>query len=386
MTSLVVYGDGPGGPRSAPEAVLAAAGVSSEPEVLLGWVVEDHPWLSSPSLTGRTVLAGYALAPVVASGRLVSLSIRLSAVPALLAEVRPAVCVVTGIRRGSRLVFSSSVGWSPAATRSARAVVVEVDDDAPDLGAPEIPGNIVATIARPPGRAGADVVARSADDTDLRIGANVVSLLPDEPTLQFGPGGIGEGIARALDRPVAIWSGLMTDAMAELAQRGLLRDRATAGYVWGGEPVRELARAGLLDLAPVEVTHDLTRISSTPRFVGCNTALQVGLDGSVNIERVGGRTITSIGGHADFCAAAVRSVGGMSVIALRSTTRRGDSALVPRVETVSTPRCDVSAVVTEHGIADLRGVGDDERARRIIAVAAPEHRAHLRDEHARRAG
>jgi acyl-CoA hydrolase len=65
------------------------------------------------------------------------------------------------------------------------------------------------------------------------------------------------------------------------------------------------------------------------------------------------------------------------VIALRSTTRSGVSTIVAEVEVVSTPRCDVDVVVTEHGIADLRGVDDRERARRLAAVAAPAHRDHL---------
>jgi acyl-CoA hydrolase len=383
MRPLVVYGDGPGGPRSSPEAVAAAAGFDTTPEVLLGWVLEEHAWLTSPTLTGRTTMAGYALAAPIAAGRLAPLSVRLSAIPALIAHLRPDVCVVTGVRRGDRLVFASTVGWAPAAARSARAVVVELDDEGTDLGGPEIPGNVVATLARPGHDATPAVAARLADETDLRIGANVVSLLPDDPTLQFGPGGIGEGIASALDRPVGIWSGLVTDAMAELAPRGLLRGRVTAGYAWGGEPIARLARDGLLDLAPIEVTHDLTRVSNIPRFVGCNTALQVGLDGAVNIERVHGRTITSIGGHPDYCAAGVRSIGGLSVIALRSTTRRGESTIVANVELVSTPRCDVSAVVTEHGVADLRGLDEDARAHAIIETAAPEHRDRLRDEHER---
>ena len=138
-----------------------------------------------------------------------------------------------------------------------------------------------------------------------------------------------------------------------------------------------LAAEGKLRLLPLEETHDLTMLSGFERLVGCNTALQVGLDGSVNVERVGGRWVAGIGGHADFCAAAARSVGGLSIIALRSTTRSGASTIVPRVEVTSTPRCDVEVVVTEHGIADLRGVNDAQRARRLAEVAAPEHRAFL---------
>jgi itaconate CoA-transferase len=62
------------------------------------------------------------------------------------------------------------------------------------------------------------------------------------------------------------------------------------------------------------------------------------------------------------------------VVALRSTTRTGASTIVPSVEVVSTPRCDVEVVITEHGVADLRGVDDEERARRIVAIADPAHR------------
>jgi acyl-CoA hydrolase len=222
------------------------------------------------------------------------------------------------------------------------------------------------------------VPTRPADEIDLAIGATVTSLLPDDATLQFGPGGIGEGIARALDRPVRVWSGLCTEAMAALHDRGLLLAPVVAAYTQGGQAVRDLAEAGMLDLTPSSITHDISRLSSIERFVGCNTALQVGLDGSVNVERVGERVIAAIGGHSDFCAGASRSVGGLSIIAVRSTTARGDSTIVGRVDVVSTQRSDVDVVVTEHGVADLRGADDAERAARLIAIAAPDARGALR--------
>lgn len=206
----------------------------------------------------------------------------------------------------------------------------------------------------------------------------MASLLPEDATLQFGPGGIGEGIARAIERPVRIWSGLVTDPMADLHRRGLLLALVVAAYAWGGEPIRALASAGMLRLCSSTVTHDLSTLSSIPRFVGCNTALQVGLDGAVNVERVGRRVIAAVGGHADFCVGASRSREGLSAIAVRSTTANRASTIVATVDVVSTARTDVQIVVTEHGIADLRGVDDVERARRLIAVAAPEHRPGLR--------
>lgn len=374
MNPRLVYADGVNSPRTAPYDVLSSAGLDGAPDVLLGWTVERHPWLDDPSFRARTMLAGYGLARAVSEGRVTPLPVRLSAVASMLQSNPPDVAVVTGVRRGSGLAFGSSVGWGDVLARVANRLVVEVDDDGDDLGGPAIEGNIVATVPRPASSGEPPASSRPADGVDLHIGSLVASLLPNEPTLQFGPGGIGEGIARALDRPLRIWSGLVTDAMADVHDRGLLLDPVTATYAWGGEPIRRLASAGMLRLTSTTVTHDITALSATPRFIGCNTALQVGLDGAVNVERVGGRVIAAVGGHADFCLGASRSVGGMSVIAIRSTTGRGESTIVPAVDVVSTSRTDIDVVVTEHGIADLRGVSDTVRADRLIAIAAPQHR------------
>jgi acyl-CoA hydrolase len=241
--------------------------------------------------------------------------------------------------------------------------VLEVDESGRDLGGPSVDGNVVAVVPRP-GDDPVPVPQRAADDVDRRIGELVASLVPEDATLQFGPGGIGEGIASSLERPVRIRSGVLTDAMATLNERGLLLAPAMAAYTWGGEPIQRLAAAGMLRLAPVSETNDSSAVAATPRFVACNTAIQVALDGAVNVERIGDRVITGIGGHSDFCAGASRSIGGLSVIAVRSR------AIVERVDVVSTPRSDVDIVVTEHGIADLRGIPDKERAERLRAISS----------------
>jgi acyl-CoA hydrolase len=240
--------------------------------------------------------------------------------------------------------------------------VLEVDEQGRDFGGPPVAGNVVAALPRP-GSEPVPVPQRAADDVDRRIGELVAALVPDDATLQFGPGGIGEGIASSLHRPVRIRSGLLTDAMATLHARDLLLAPAVAAYTWGGDPIERLADAGMLRLAPVSETNDSSAVAATPRFVACNTAIQVGLDGAVNVERIGDRVITGIGGHSDFCAGASRSIGGLSVIAVRAR------AIVERVDVVSTPRSDVDIVVTERGIADLRGLSDSERASRLRAIA-----------------
>jgi len=373
------YADGPSGARVSPNDVLRAVGGHTDetPELLLGWTLERHPWLDDPSLHGRTVLAGYGLASAVADGRLTPLPVRLSAVPSLLRERPPDIGVIAAVRRADGFAFSGSVGWGDVLASVAERVVLEIDEGGGDLGGPPIVGNVVATLPRPQLDTERVVASRTADDVDLAIGALVASLVPEGATLQFGPGGVGEGIARALDRPVRLWSGLCTEAMALLHRRGLLLAPAVAAYTAVGDPVRELAADGMLDLRPTSITHDISTLSAIPRFVGCNTALQVGLDGSINLERVGGRVIAAVGGHSDFCVGASRSLGGISIIAVRSTTSRGRSTFVSRVDVVSTQRSDIDVVVTEHGIADLRDIDDAERRDRLIAIAAPEHRTWL---------
>ena len=377
MTTRIVYADGPSSARVGPADVLAAAGRSGPTDVLLGWTIERHPWIDDPEFRGSTVLAGYGLGRAVNEGRVTALPVRLSAVAPRLTADPPDIGVIAAVRRGSGFAFSGAIGWGDVLARVATDVVLEIDEHGTDLGGPPIEGSIVATLERPAAAATPPAASRPADEIDLRIGGLVASLVPGDATLQFGPGGVGEGIARALDRPGRIWSGLCTDAMASLHQRGLLSAPAVAAYTWGGDPIRSLAADGMLELTSTTITHDISRLSAIARFVGCNTALQVGLDGSVNVERVGGRVIAAVGGHSDFCAGASRSPGGLSIVAMRSTSASGTSTIVDRVDVVSTQRSDIDVVITEHGIADLRRVSDEQRAQRLVAIAAPEHRTAL---------
>jgi acyl-CoA hydrolase len=175
---------------------------------------------------------------------------------------------------------------------------------------------------------------------------------------------------------VRIRSGLVTDAHVGLERRGLLLDRAETTYAWGGDELAALSAAGRLSVVPSDLTHDIDRLAAFEQFTAVNSALEVGLDGAVNVEVLDGRAVSGAGGHADFCAAAARSAGGLSIVAV-AATRRGRSAIVPAVEKVSTPAADVHVVVTEHGVADLRGWDEAERRRRLAAVAAPEFRDRL---------
>lgn len=372
---LVVYADGPDSPDLAPAEVARLTGVGPA-DVLMGWTLEPRAWLDDdPAVVGWTVMAGYALSGAMARGQLTYLPVKLSAMGRFLTQAPPAdVVVVPGVRRGDGFAYRRSAGWAPVAAERARGVVVDLDEDAPDVGTPDITGPVAAVVARtwgPP-----NLPPYGIDEVTEGIARRVLAVLPDRPTIQFGPSALTEGVVRVLDRPVSVWSGLVTEAVLDLADRGLLEGPAVATHLWGGPALDRAAADGLVKTLPASLTHDPGRLASLERYVALNTALQVGLDGSVNVERIGGRSVAGMGGHPDFAAAAARSVGGLSVIALRAT-HRDRSSIVATVDVVTTPRTDVDVVVTEHGLADLRGVDDAERARRLVAVAAPEHQAAL---------
>lgn len=416
---VVVYADGPDGPLPDPGRIAGDGPV----EVYLGWVVRTPPWLEpgvelADGVSVTTLMAGPGLRRAVADGRVRSVPTRLSAVPGLLAgRLRPDVAVVGAVEPrspsapasasasapgGWRLV--GSPGWAMAAVEAATEVIVErwalpagaglgspavgLGSPAAGLGSPAVGGGrrpLVVGAPLPAERI-TGIVERSeppdappigsTSPAHSAIGRLVAGLVPEGATIQWGPGAVGAAVVGALDQPVRVRSGLVTDELVELDRRGLLVGAATAAYVWGGPDLADMVDARRLILRPVEWTHDLTAISATERFVAINTALQVGLDGSVNIETAGGRIVSGPGGHPDFAAAASRSPGGLSIVALPSVVG-GHPTIVVRPEVVSTPGCDVDVVVTEHGVADLRNATPAERAERIRAVADPAWREGL---------
>ncbi len=379
---LVVYADGPDGPLPDPAAIASLTGLV-DPELLLGWVVRTPGWLKETAVPVSTLLTGSGLRSAIASGLVRSTPARLSSVPGLLAGARrPAVAVVGAVAdgtaaRGSRWRTLANVGWATAAASAAGAVVVErwPAGAGPAGPTPRIEGHVVEVVERtdPPDP------QQSAEpgEAERTIGHLVAGLLPDGATIQWGPGALGAAFVDAIDRPVAVHSGVVTDELAGLAERGLLTGTAVAAYVWGGERLADLHRRNHLRVAPVEVTHDLTAIGRIPRFVAVNTALEVGLDGSVNVEVVGGRVVSGPGGHPDFSLGASRSPGGLSVVVLRAGNAER-SGIVERTEVVSTPRTDIDVVVTEHGVADLRDLDDRERGLALAGVAHGAHRERLR--------
>ncbi|HSW18869.1 MAG TPA: acetyl-CoA hydrolase/transferase C-terminal domain-containing protein [Ramlibacter sp.] len=222
--------------------------------------------------------------------------------------------------------------------------------------------------------------------TELRIGEHVAALVRDGDTLQFGVGGVPLSLARALTshRRLRFHGGMLSSSVQTLWEAGAMDPDAqlTTGVVLGDARLRAfVAELPRLWLADVRHTHNPTHIATLPGFVAVNGAVEVDLFGQVNSERAGGVIQAGAGGLPAFAQGALESKGGRSLICLPATAKGGTvSRIVPALDKqslVTLPRYLVDAVVTEHGLAQLRGLSMAARAQALIAIAAPEHRPAL---------
>lgn len=274
------------------------------------------------------------------------------------------------------------------AARRARCVVAELNLALPaccggEVGA-DLPISALVEAEFPP----VEIPPHQVGDTEKRIAANVAALVPDGAVLQVGVGSIPASVLLSLrdHRDLGFHSGAASDGLVDLAESGALTNArkeidpnvSVTGILLGSRRLYEFAhRNPQLRLAGPDETHNLAHIARLSRFHAINSALEVDLTGQIGAEIAGDRHVGAIGGQVDFVRAARHSSGGRAVIALPATTRDGASRIVTQVGTVTCARSDADTVVTEHGVAELRGQSLDERARRMIAIAAPEWREPL---------
>lgn len=287
-----------------------------------------------------------------------------------------------------RLSAGLSNDYVVDAARKARLVIAEINPDAPWTFGAEWPDDVPIHVRVPAVKPPLELPAEHPDEVSRKIAAHAAALIADGSTLQFGVGRIPQAILASLGhaRDLGIHSGLINDAVAELIERGVITN-ARKGIDAGITVTNQLIGTRLLyDFAhrnealamrPASYTHAHKVLANINRLVAINSALQVSLDGSVNAETLNGGAVGAIGGQLDFVRGANSSPGGRAIIALPSTVANGASRIVTAVETVTTPRSDVDAIVTEWGVAELRGCSLAERAKRMIAIAAPEHREAL---------
>lgn len=288
--------------------------------------------------------------------------------------------------------FGTSIEYTKPAAEKARVIVAEVNQQMPrTLGDTFIHVSRLSYIVESD-RPLLQVPPVPIGPAERAIGELVSSLIADGATLQVGVGAIPDAVLAALSNrhDLGVHSGMLSEGMVELAESGVINGRRkalnpgvmVAAVLIGTDRLYRFVHDNpQVELYPASYTHDILTLSQMENLVAINSALQIDLWGQVNAEVVGGVQIGSVGGQVDFVRGASRAPGGKSIIALLSTAGNGKySRIVPRLEPgapVTTSRNEVQCVVTEYGIADLRGKTLSQRARALAAIAHPDFRSEL---------
>jgi len=335
-----------------------------------------------------------------AAGSMRVLPIHFSAVPSLIERGELHVDVVLAQlsdrapTAAQRFSYGAANGYLGAAMHRARTVLAELNEQAPWTHATEPVTDRVDAFVR----VSTDLVQvprRPPTPIDERIAVHAAELVDDGAVLQLGIGGVPAAVAAQLGghRRLGIHTGVLGDDVQRLIESGsvdnstkkLDRGVAVAGALAGSADLYVWAHQNpTLRLEPVAYTHAQRTLAQLDGLVSINSALEVDLTGQVSSEVAAGRYLGTIGGLADFARGALAADRGRSIVALPSRAgREGARSAVVTVCTsgfVSLGRADADVVVTEYGIAQLRGLPIRERIRRMIDIAHPDDRDQLAKE------
>lgn len=276
--------------------------------------------------------------------------------------------------------------------RSARAVVLEMNPNIPvTSGATHVPLSWVTHFIQSD-RPLPFLTRTMPDAIDRQIASYIAELVQDGATIQLGIGGIPNAVGEALmqRRDLGVHTEMINDAIMDLYLAGAVTGRRktiwpgkiVGGFVYGSKALYDFVHANpAVELQPASVVNDPHRIGRNHRMISINTAVEVDVTGQVCSESIGHAELSGVGGATDTHVGAQRSVGGRGIVALRATTKDGKGSkivfeLKPGAK-VSISRNDIDTVVTEYGIAELSGKTVAERARALIAIAAPQFRDEL---------
>ena len=234
-----------------------------------------------------------------------------------------------------------------------------------------------------------ELTVHEPDEVARAIGGYAAGEVVDGATLQFGIGAIPESVLAGLgDRvDLGLHGGMVGDSVVGLAEAGVLTGRrksidpglhVVAGVVGSRRSFEWVHRNPTVCTVSSAYSHGVPVLARLERFTAINSALEVALDGSVNAEQAGARVVSGPGGQPDFAVGANLSPGGVSIVALRSTAGDGSVSRLVRQLGAGTPttlpRYLVDRIVTEFGVARLRGRSAPERAAALAVVAHPDHR------------
>lgn len=397
--SRIYLGGGAGVPQVLEQTMVAHAGDFRSVEVVSVLTFAGGEYLApeyANSFHHRALFIGNNARPAIQCGRAEYVPVFLSEVPRLFCDgtlpLDVALIQVSAPDEHGFCSFGVEVGVTKPAAECAKCVIAEVNAQMPRVW-----GDSFIHINKLDAIVETDYALPNAPQGNLngvshRIGALVAELIPDAATLQLGIGSIPDAVLDNLKskRDLGIHSELFSDGVIDLVERGVItNDRKTlhpgkvvSGFLFGSERLYKFVHDNaMVELHPTDYVNDPFIIAKNHNMIAINSALEVDLTGQVCADSIGMRPYSGIGGQVDFVRGAARSPGGKAIIALPSTAKdEKQSRIVPQLKPgagVVTSRGDVNFVVTEYGIASLRGKSLSERARALIDIAHPKFREDL---------
>lgn len=359
-----------------------------------------------PEMAGHfrhnSLFVGASTRKAVEEGRADFTPVHFSEIPGLFRSALPvdaALIMVTPPNEEGRVSLGISVDYTKAAAKCAGLVIAQVNDRMPftegesTLDVSEIDCFVehsAPLIELEPAKIG---------EVEKKIGEYCASLIRDGDTLQMGIGGIPDAVLASLKgkKDIGIHSEMFSDGVVELARSGVVTGarkrlhpgKMVATFLMGTKKLYDFVDHNPdIWMAPVDYVNHPSVIAENERMVCINSCVQIDMTGQVAAESVGYRQISAVGGQVDFVRGAAMAGQGISIMAMSSTAAGGKiSKIVPLLDegaAVTTSRADVDCVVTEYGIAHLKGKTLRQRAEALIKIAHPTYREGLIKEYEKR--
>ena len=385
-------------PRRLVNAMTARAPELRGVEVIHLHTEGDAPYaqpLYRDSFRTNCLFIGANVREAVASGEADYIPVFLSEVPALfrrrILPLNVALIQVSPHDRHGFCTLGVSVDAARAAVQCAEYVVAQVNRHMPRThgdGLVHVRDIDLAVEADDPLH---EHPGHNLTDDERAIGLHVAGLVEDGATLQMGIGAIPDAVLRSLTnhRDLGVHTEMFSDGVIPLVESGVITGarkrvhpgKLVAGFIMGTRRLYDFADDNpLLAMLDIAYVNDTAVIRRNPKVTAINSAIEVDLTGQICADSIGTRLYSGVGGQMDFMRGASLSEGGKPIIALPSTTARGESRIVPYLKQgagVVTTRAHVHYVATEYGVANLYGKNLRQRARALIDIAHPDQREPL---------
>jgi 4-hydroxybutyrate CoA-transferase len=285
-----------------------------------------------------------------------------------------------------------SVDYTRKAVQEAKVVIAEVNPNMPRthgesfIHADDI--NYFVNVDEPL----YELTPPRISEVECAIGHNVAELIDDEACLQLGIGGIPDAVLANLNdfKNLGIHSEMISNGVKDLVEKGVITcskktlhpGKIVVTFMMGTQPFYQWTDDNpMIEMHPVDYVNNPYVIGKNDQMISINSAIEVDLLGQVCADTMGGKQFSGVGGQVDFVRGARLSIGGKAIIALPSTAKNGEiSRIAPFLKqgsAVTTSRNEVDYVVTEYGIAALRGATTRERAQSLIKIADPRFQEEL---------